>query len=468
MKNKPIFRVLMVLLALALTAALGVVAFAAHSIADVSGDGKITVFDAQLLAEAATGHRVLTDDQQAAAAGLSIQDLLDHILGGTRQTVYLSESGSDSNYGTADAPYATLETALARVSDGGIIHVTGTVAVDKLFRFPDLDKSVTIRGGTLDFTALSSNRDINLRDDMRFEGVAFIFNEGQIILANGNTLYIDENVTMSAPVKLYGGSNGTVLDGTDMTILGGSYALIYGGSYQTEITGDINLVIGGNVNPGLDTADHSLSNNVYGGSNGANIGGKVNMTITGNARVCMVYGGCYGGSATPDITIAGGSTVNMNGGTVMGIFGGSNRAHQIGNSVVNFSGGNIEQIFGGTNRASQTGDVAVNLTGGTIARRVYGGCYNETSGSFDTAYYVTGNVTLTIAKGTSILLDFDDADCSIYARSRHSSRSETEVSTLIFADQEAYDAYSGKLGATDSLMKFIMGSLTAADTIITA
>lgn len=453
-------------LTVTLILALGLTAFAV-STGDVNGDGKITAFDAQMIAEAKAGLRQLNGDQEAAAGGLTVRDLLYHIFGGTSQNVYLSETGSDNNYGTADAPYATLETALKRVADGGTIHVTGTVSVADTFRFQDLGKSVTISGGSLDFSAYPTGKDINLRDPMRFEGVALLFRENQIILANGNTLYIDENVTMNNPVKLYGGSNGTVLDSTTMTILGGSYASIYGGSYQTDITGDVDLIVGGNVNPGLDTADHDLTNNVYGGSNGGNIGGKVNVTITGNARVCMVYGGGYGGTSIPDMTITGGTTVNMDSGTVMGIFGGSNRAHQIGNSTVNFSGGNIEQIFGGSNRASQTGDVAVNLTGGTISRRVYGGCYNETSGSFDTDYYVTGNVTLTIAKGTTITLDYNDADRSIYARSRHNVRSTTEVSSIVFADQEAYDAYYSKLGAQDYLMKYIMGSISAADTIVT-
>lgn len=130
------------------------------------------------------------------------------------------------------------------------------------------------------------------------------------------------------------------------------------------------------------------------------------------------------------------------------------------------SGGNTEHVFGGCERGPLTGDVAVNLNSGTITRRVYGGCYNECGFSFETAYYITGNVTLTISGSTNITLSLSN-DRSIYARSRQNKASATEVSTLIFADQAAYTAYSSKLGANDTTMKLIMGSISAADSIIT-
>lgn len=467
MKQKKLVRLLICVLAIMLVIGMGVAALATAS-GDINNDGQITVLDAQLIAEANAGLRQLTDDQKLAAAALTVRELIQQILVWRNANVYLAENGSDDNAGTQNAPYATLDKALEQVADGGTIHVIGTVVVDEAFRFPDLDKSVTISGGSLDFSAYSTGKDMNLRDPMRFEGIALLFRENQIVMANGNKLYMDGNVTMANPIKLYGGtgSYGAVVDGTDMTLLGGSYAFIYGGSYQQQINGDVNLTVGGNVNPNLDPSDHDLSNNVYGGSSGGNIDGTVYVTVTGNAKVCTVYGGGYGGSSIPDITITGGTVVNMDGGTAMGVVGGSKNAHQIGNTTVNFSGGNVEHVFGGCERGPLTGDVSVNLTGGTISRRVYGGCYNECGFSFDTAHYVTGNITLTIAESANITLQTSQLDRSIYARSRQNVRSETEVSTLVFADQAAYDAYSGKLGAQDSTMKSIMGSISAADHIV--
>lgn len=464
MNKRNFTRLLICVLAVALIAGLGLAAFAANA-GDINGDGKITAFDAQMIAESNAGLRQLTDEQKAAAIGLTIRDLIQQILTRRAPDVYLSESGSDDNNGTEAAPYATLAKALEKVPDGGTIHVTGTVAVAESFRFPDLNKSVTISGGTLDFSAIPASKDIRLLDPMRFEGTQLIFTEKAIMLCNGNTLYIDENVTMNTPITLYGGSNGTVLTGTDMTILGGQYSAIYGGSYQTQINGDVNLVVGGNVNPTLDTSNHNLYQNVYGGSKNGNIDGKVTVTVTGNAKVCNVYGGCDGNTNIPDVTITGGSVVNIEGGTFMGVCGGGRRVNQIGDATVNFSGGYTEHVFGGCERGPLTGNVAVNLTGGTIVRRVYGGCYNECGFSFDTAHYVTGNITLTIAEGANITLNLSN-DRSIYGRSRQSNASATEVSTIVFADQAAYNAYNGKLGAQDSTMKFIMGSITPADHIV--
>lgn len=467
MKQKKLFRLLICALAVALTIGLGVAAFAMSS-GDVNGDGKVTAFDAQLIAEANAGLRTLTDQQKEAAGGMGVRELVQYLLNDRDLNVYLAENGSDDNSGKANAPYATLEKALAMVPDGGTIRVTGSVTVADTFRFPDLNKSVTISGGSLDFSAYPTGKDMNLRDPMRFEGVSLLFRENQIVMANGNKLYMDENVTMNTPITLYGGtgSYGAVVDGTDMTILGGQYSAIYGGSYQTQINGDVNLVVGGNVNPALNTSNHNLYQNVYGGSKNGNIDGKVTVTVTGNAKVCNVYGGCDGNTNIPEVTITGGSVVNIESGTFMGICGGGRRVNQIGDATVNFSGGNAEHVFGGCERGPLTGDVAVKLTGGTISRRVYGGCYNECGFSFDTAYYVTGNITLTITESANITLKTSQLDRSIYARSRQNAPSETEVSTLVFADQAAYDAYSGKLGAQDSTMKSIMGSISAADNIV--
>ena len=48
---------------------------------DLNGDGKISAFDAQILAEAKAGLRELTDAQWQAVDGLSVNDIIDYILG---------------------------------------------------------------------------------------------------------------------------------------------------------------------------------------------------------------------------------------------------------------------------------------------------------------------------------------------------------------------------------------------------
>ena len=48
---------------------------------ELSGDGKITAFDAQILAEAKAGLRTLTDEQWQALGELQVSDIIDYILG---------------------------------------------------------------------------------------------------------------------------------------------------------------------------------------------------------------------------------------------------------------------------------------------------------------------------------------------------------------------------------------------------
>lgn len=81
MNNRKWFRPLMIALAIALVAALALGAGASRFVGDVNSDGKISVFDAQLLLEADAGLRQLTEEQQASAGSSTVQSLLEYILG---------------------------------------------------------------------------------------------------------------------------------------------------------------------------------------------------------------------------------------------------------------------------------------------------------------------------------------------------------------------------------------------------
>lgn len=81
MKNRKLIRLLALILALVITAGSLLSAGAANYVSDVNGDGKITVFDAQMIAESNAGKRTLSDTQKAAASGISIQDIMNYILG---------------------------------------------------------------------------------------------------------------------------------------------------------------------------------------------------------------------------------------------------------------------------------------------------------------------------------------------------------------------------------------------------
>ena len=338
--------------------------------------------------------------------------------------VYVSSTGNDEAVGTADAPYQTLEKALSIVEDGATIVLKDTVAING---WNGHDKTITITGGALDASGMA---DIFINDNVTFTNMTWKVDNNAEIYANGNTVVMGENVAISgSDVYLYGGSDeGSTIDCTDLTVLSGTYGYIFGGS-------------------------HGVSGNT------ATINRDTNLTIGGTTSASYVFGGANGSS-----DIFGTSYLRVTGGTFEGAYGG-NQGTNAGNDVdMEITGGEFVQVFGGSYSAYLTGTVNMRLLGGTIIRRVYGGCYNETSGtSFKTNCYVNGKIYLTIGGGVDIDFSSNESDRGIYARTRHKTEVNTETAILTFADEIAYNKYKDKLGAQDWGGQLLMGSLTAAD-----
>ncbi len=338
--------------------------------------------------------------------------------------VYVSSTGNDEAVGTADAPYQTLEKALSIVEDGATIVLKDTVAING---WNGHDKTITITGGALDASGMA---DIFINDNVTFTNMTWKVDNNAEIYANGNTVVMGENVTISGSnVYLYGGSDeGSTIDCTDLTVLSGTYGYIFGGS-------------------------HGVSGNT------ATINRDTNLTIGGTTSASYVFGGANGSS-----DIFGTSYLRVTGGIFEGAYGG-NQGTNAGNDVdMEITGGEFVQVFGGSYSAYLTGTVNMRLLGGTIIRRVYGGCYNETSGtSFKTNCYVNGKIYLTIGGGVDIDFSSNESDRGIYARTRHKTEVNTETAILTFADEIAYNKYKDKLGAQDWGGQLLMGSLTAAD-----
>lgn len=364
------------------------------------------------------------------------------------QEITLSAGGSLSN-------------ALAKVADGGTIVVDGTVAVTQALGIHN--KTVNITGGTLDFTGF--NGDVHLGDHITFENITLTFTENICLYANGYKVKMGAGVTMTNPIKIFGGKNGGTAASTDLTLLSGEYTEIYGGSYNGNIIGDTHLHVGGNVNANVDVSSHSRLRVIYGGSyisggNTRTIGGTAYTVFTDSAKANYLYGGNYGSGI-----ISGGTNITVSGGATMAVYGANGSGNYSGDAKLLISGGTMEQVFGGSEGGSMNGNVAVDITGGTITRRVYGGCYNEYDGSWSTSRYVTGEIFLTLHSGANITFSSSRSDRAIYAHSRHATLSDTEVSHLVYADSAAYTKYNNKVMAQDWTMQYIMGNISAADHI---
>ena len=358
----------------------------------------------------------------------------------------------------------SLSDALTRVADGGKIVIDGTVAVTAALGAHN--KTVTITGGELDFTGLTG--DINLGDHLAFDNITLNFTDNAAVFACGYQVKMGEGVTMTNPIRIFGGKRGAAVESTKLTLEGGQYYQIFAGGNNGDVIGDTHLYVGGNVNPQADPSSHSATYCIYGGGyihegKTATIGGTAYTVFAGNAKANYLFG-ANGGPGTGEIK--GGTNVTVSGGAVMSVYGGSCYGNYTGNTKVLVSGGSMEQVFGGCEKVSMTGDVKVDITGGTIKRRVYGGCYNETSGtSFSTSNHVIGQIHLTLHSGANIDYSYDGNDLAVYAHSRQSTLSDAEVSHLVYADATAYSNYKNKVKAQDFAMKLIMGSTSAADHI---
>ena len=266
-------------------------------------------------------------------------------------------------------------------------------------------------------------------------------------------------------IRVYGGGQvGSTVASTDLKLYGGSYEAVFGGSDGGTVTGNTNVVVGGNVNQGITPKHDATDYFVYGGV-ADTVEGSTNVVFEGSAKAHYVFGGSYGGSAT----VLQGTNVYITGGTVSGVYGGSNKGAEKSGTVsggvyVEMTGGTVDQVFGGNAASDMTGDVQVKILGGTVTRRIYGGCYNEYDLSWDSAYSVKGTITLTLSGNANLAQSYSwtSGDLSVFARSRINPKSNEEVSQLIYVN--GGEKHESKLGAHHASM---MNSVTAYDSCIT-
>ena len=371
--------------------------------------------------------------------------------------VYVSQSGSDENLGSKARPLQSMDKALEMVEDGGTIVVKDSASLSS---WENHDKSVFVTGGTL---KMSWSNNLVIGDSVHFYDIDLLVGNKVNIFADGHKVTIGENVvwTGNPTIELHGGGmSGTTVENTDLTVLSGTYKSIFGGSQGGTVLGDTNLYVGGTVNSDIDETNHGLDHFVFGGGNADTIKGSTNVTFGGNAKVVYLFGG----SNNTGASIANGSNLSVTGGKGMGAYAGNRNVDGKSGASAVITGGTFEQVFGGNERASMTGDVDLRIIGGRITRRVYGGCYNDTSGlSFSTSYHVSGKISLVIGGDAKIDFSMSEADRSIYARSRYSK--DVENTQLVFDNESAYNVYKNKLTAQDSTMKMFMGNLSAADAI---
>ena len=188
--------------------------------------------------------------------------------------------------------------------------------------------------------------------------------------------------------RVFGGGDAANAYGVAVKIWGGRFNQVFGGGNGEAIAANIG-------NGGTNTQIHGGNiNQLFGGSNqNGTIAGLIQTHVDHTSECPEKIFEFFGGSNLAPIndnvitTLACGDAIFEN------VYGGSNMADITGNVTLNIQGGIITNVFGGSkgvsgqNTAVINGNVNVNLTGGTVGY-VYGG--NNAGGD------VTGVITVTI------------------------------------------------------------------------
>ena len=171
------------------------------------------------------------------------------------------------------------------------------------FKIPKV--SCTIQG-TATTTVFKSTSTIEMEAPVTFKNLTLDLKE---LVACGNALVFDENVTCTNQyMTVCGGSGfyeeGVEIKSTSITIKSGTFQTVYGGGFYADVTGDTNIkVLGGNVSW------------LYGGGKNASVAGTANVEIE-NGSIDYVYGGgkeSYAECGNTNVTIKGGTFGKVDG-----------------------------------------------------------------------------------------------------------------------------------------------------------
>ena len=172
--------------------------------------------------------------------------------------------------------------------------------------------------------------------------------------------------------QIFGGGNGEI-ENTEANIGGGGTSTQVHGGYINQLFGGSNErgTISGPMNTSVENSGGCPEKirDFFGGSNKVPIIGDITTTIACGA----IFENVYGGSNEADIT--GNVTLNINGGTITNVYGGSKGATNKGADIKDDGSGTM-------------GTVTLNLTGGTITN-AFGG--SNINGNIDRLITVNVN-----------------------------------------------------------------------------
>ena len=380
-----------------------------------------------------------------------------------KQSLYVAQNnGSDSNNGSKDAPFKTLSKALEAAENGCTIVLCDMVTIPKNTQLKCDKSNIIITGMGEGENGISGGLDLTSTVGLHIKFPATLENmtiktikaesasgNANKIFACGNKLIFGEGLTMSNPIDVFGGNSiNNDADNTDIAIKSGSYRRIYGGGEQSPVTGDTHITVYG-MNSGCSANDDSkdyYDSRIFGGgkNSGADVKGNTYIDFKGGTAAYLVGGG----SAA---NVRGNTYINISDGRVMNVYGATADKKTVHNAdtYISMNGGMAESLFGGALSCNMNGNAHISVTGGEVLRRIYGGCYNNWEGSWESSHHVCGSTAVVIGANAKIATGGDlswanKLNSGIFAGSRMMSNSDGEKSVIIFNDA-AFDTIGTKL-----------------------
>ncbi len=284
--------------------------------------------------------------------------------------VYVNDGGEGDGK-TAEAPMGNLEDAIASIAkEGGKVIIVDTYSHEGEFSEPEHEAPITVTGGEFIFTGAKNRWYLN--GETTFENVTITAadpTKGAVIVAQFNPIVMGEGVTVPEKTYLLGGHQLDGMGKDTETLMAEKGWPLDKDSYVTVKSGVYHVVSG--YSRGASTA-------LYKGTSHLNIeGGTINMLL----------GGSCNGSAGHN------AELNITGGEITTLMTAGDSTRRLnGDCVVNISGGSIAVL----DICNIMGVGTVNISGGTVgqaAKRV----------SADAQYMVDGTVTLNILDGASVM-----------------------------------------------------------------
>ena len=282
--------------------------------------------------------------------------------------VYVNDGGSGDGK-TPETPLGSLYDAFAAIADeGGTICIVDTFTATDVFVEPEHSAPITVTGGEFVFQCAKNRWYLN--GETTFENIKIIETDvknGAVIAAQFNPIVIGENVVTPEKTYLLGGHQ---LDGmkTDTeAALAAEGKRVDQDSYVTVKSGTFHVISG---------FSRGASDAFYTGTSHINVeGGKVNLLLGGS---------CNG-------SVANNAEINVSGGEIATLYTSSNQTYRLnGDCVVNISGGTVNSLA----LTNIMGKGTVNISGGIVL--------SATKSVAEEQYLVDGTITLNILDGAEV------------------------------------------------------------------